>query len=341
MEFSTFPQSNSLPVKMISFVSSSKESSENHVKYKSVFETNLNGTEVSNFYNSVISSPPEHQNVKKSLNHLKKNPEKKKVIACSSVNNVKSSSIFLCAQQGDVSGIQQCIENGCSINLQDAYGWTPIMCAACEGHYSAVKYLLKLGANLNIKCKYGLSVYDIAMKTQNNAIITLLQNGVALAEKETTSSVIPDEKTDNEEKFCNDCKNVYKVSKIVHERSIAHLLTLKKYDISTFYHIPENNKGFQMMLKSGWDKNKGLGVNADGRKFPIKTVFKKDRSCIGKNKEVPKVTHFNANDETSIKTRQHKSIRVIREKTLKKQERKRLEARDRQREIQFRRLFNT
>ncbi|GBN97696.1 hypothetical protein AVEN_80732-1, partial [Araneus ventricosus] len=105
------------------------------------------------------------------------------------------------------------------------------------------------------------------------------------------------------EKFCSDCKVSYKTSSIVHERSIAHLLVKSKSDLSTFYHIPENNKGFQIMLKSGWDKNKGLGPNADGRKFPIKTVFKQDRSCIGKNKEVPKVTHFNANDETAVETK--------------------------------------
>ncbi|GFQ75084.1 ANK_REP_REGION domain-containing protein [Trichonephila clavata] len=339
MEFATFPQSHSLPVKMISFVSPSNEISGDHVKYKSTFEPNLSGTEVRNFYNSVISLPSEHRNVKKPSNYLKK-PEESKKSACSSVNTVKSNSIFLYAQQGNVVGIQQCIENGCSINQQDAYGWTPIMCASCEGHYSTVEYLIKLGADLNVKCKHGLTVMDIVRKTQNSAIITLLQNGVSLHEQET-SSIIPDEKNDKEEKFCNDCKSTYKVSKSAHERSIAHLLTTTKSDISTFYHIPENNKGFQMMLKSGWDKNKGLGMNADGRKFPIKTVFKKDRSCIGKNKEVPKVTHFNANDEASIKMRHHKALRIIREKTFSKQERKKLEARDRQREIRFRRLFNT
>ncbi|GFT47810.1 g patch domain and ankyrin repeat-containing protein 1 [Trichonephila clavipes] len=339
MEFSAFSQSQSLPVKMISFVSSSKENSKDHEKYKSTFEPNLSGTEVSNFYNSVISLPSEHQHVKKPSNYLKKKPDKSQKSGCCSVNNVKSNSIFLYAQQGNVVGIQQCIENGCSINQQDAYGWTPIMCASCEGHYSTVEYLIKLGANLNIKCKHGCTVMDIARKTQNSAIITLLQNGVSLHEQET-SSVISDEEYDKE-KFCNDCKSAYKVSLSAHERSIAHLLTTTKSDISTFYHIPENNKGFQMMLKSGWDKNKGLGINADGRKFPIKTVLKKDRSCIGKNKEVPKVTHFNANDEASIKMSHHKALRIIREKTLRKQERKKHEARDREQEIRFRRLFNT
>ncbi|GFU05779.1 g patch domain and ankyrin repeat-containing protein 1 homolog [Nephila pilipes] len=214
------------------------------------------------------------------------------------------------------------------------------MCAACEGHYSVVEYLIKLGAKLNIRCKYGMTALDIAIKTKNNAMIKLLQNGVTPCVRET-SFVIEDDKINNEKKFCDDCKSFYKISKVAHERGITHLLTIKKSDISTFYHIPENNKGFQIMLKSGWDKNKGLGVNADGQKFPIKTVLKKDRSCIGKNKEVPKVTHFNANDETSVKTMQHKPIRVAREKTLKRWERIKFQAHNRRQEIRFRRLFNS
>ncbi|GFR30197.1 g-patch domain-containing protein [Trichonephila clavata] len=133
-----------------------------------------------------------------------------------------------------------------------------------------------------------------------------------------TCSIIPDGKTDSEEKFCRECIRVYKVSKTTHEQSAAHLLSIKKSESFTFYHIPENNKGFQMMLKSGWDKHKGLGVNSDGRKFPIETVFKKDRSVIGKNEEMPKVSHFNTKLEASLM----QAIRLVEEYSPRKRKRK-------------------
>ncbi|GIY93589.1 g patch domain and ankyrin repeat-containing protein 1 homolog [Caerostris extrusa] len=240
--------------------------------------------------------------------------------------------------RGNIEEIKKYVEYGGSIDQQDAHGWTPIMCAACEGHISIVEYLFKLGADLNIRCKYGMTVMDIAMKAKHDAILKLLQDGINYYEMK--SNVTTDNKPETIEKFCKNCKTSYTMSQEAHEHSIAHLLVTKKPGDSTFYHIPENNKGFQIMLKSGWDKNKGLGVNADGRKFPIKTILKKDRSCIGKKKEVPKVTHFVAHDETSVTSRKHNPVKMVRERTLKKWERKKLEERNRRWEIKFRQSFN-
>ncbi|XP_055948016.1 G patch domain and ankyrin repeat-containing protein 1 homolog [Argiope bruennichi] len=333
---------NSLPLKLIPFVLPSDQKSNGVVKQQSSFDTGLSGSEVSQFYESVVSSSSCQKPTKKTVNSSKGRECLKKLKKSNNISqgsNIKADSIFLYAQQGNITGLKQCIENGLSINQQDAYGWTPLMCAACEGHFSVVEYLLKAGANPDIRCKYGMTVIDIARKAKNDTIIKLLQNGIDSSSKESSPKTHTYES--EVEKFCSDCKASYKTSTIIHERSIAHLIMKNKYDLSTFYHIPENNKGFQIMLKSGWDKNKGLGPNADGRKFPIKTVLKKDRSCIGKNKEVPKVTHFDANDETAVKTEKFNPVRVVREKTLKKWERKKLDAKNRQREIDFRRSFNT
>lgn len=48
------------------------------------------------------------------------------------------------------------------------------------------------------------------------------------------------------------------------------------------YSLPEENKGFQLLLKSGWSKQSGLGKNQSGIKIPIKTKMKNDKKGVGK-----------------------------------------------------------
>jgi hypothetical protein len=36
-----------------------------------------------------------------------------------------------------------------------------------------------------------------------------------------------------------------------------------------------------MMLRSGWDGRKGLGPEGQGQRYPVKTILKKDRKCLG------------------------------------------------------------
>lgn len=318
-------------LQLIPFVSPSEDNVKDSTSNSSI-ETGLSGEEVSQFYNSVISAPSSQVLRKQKHSALKS----KKAPSVPNGVKLSSDSIFRFAQEGNIDQIKKCVAAGYSVDQQDAYGWTPLMCATCEGHSEIVSYLLKQSANPDIKCKSGMTPLDIAMKIKNNIIIELLQSGTTIDESPSCSTT----ELSTEEKYCDSCKVHYKVPIIAHERSIAHLFNAKKTKLSTYYHIPENNKGFQIMLKSGWDKNKGLGMNAEGRKFPIKTVLKKDRACIGKHKEVAKVTHFNAHDNAAVKAPKNISIRTVREKTLKKWQRKKVDEISRQREINFRRQFN-
>ncbi|KAL1462925.1 hypothetical protein WDU94_014726 [Cyamophila willieti] len=51
------------------------------------------------------------------------------------------------------------------------------------------------------------------------------------------------------------------------------------------YGIPEQNKGFQLLLRAGWTKQSGLGKSKSGIRAPIKTKMKNDRKGIGKMKK--------------------------------------------------------
>ena len=45
----------------------------------------------------------------------------------------------------------------------------------------------------------------------------------------------------------------------------------------------------------------GLGPEGTGRKYPVKTILKQDRSGLGsKNKEKAKITHFSACDTSAV-----------------------------------------
>ena len=109
------------------------------------------------------------------------------------------------------------------------------------------------------------------------------------------------------------------------------------------YGIPRNNRGYQMMLRSGWDPERGLGCEREGRKYPVKTVLKRDRLGFGKPDEGPaeskaKVTHFAAFDERAVKRR---AERFERGTTLRKKDIVAAVRKDREWEVRMRRYMNS
>lgn len=328
----TFPSTSVVTdhFKFIPFVGSSAEAeySEEAIQ-KSDVCGQLSGFEASQFYEEIISIPSTSVTATPKVHVKKVHTIRKR----NTISENSRHSIFFHAQNGNIEGIKYFLSENCSIDVQDMYGWTILMCATFEGHCDLVKYLLKKGAKVDIKNKQGLSALDIAVKQKNDALIDLLRKGYVQEE------CVP--KCEAEEvKFCELCNVSYVESVSVHERSIAHLFSTCDGSMSTYYHIPENNKGFQIMLKKGWDKNKGLGPEAKGRKFPIKTILKTDRTCIGSKKEVAKVTHFGANDYDSVKKSIQPTLNLKKERKLKKSERKKLEQKNRALEINFRRQFH-
>lgn len=328
----TFPSASVVTdhFKFIPFVSSSAEvESSKEAIQKSDVCGQLSGLEASQFYEEIISIPSTSITFNSKVHVKKENKIRKR----NRISENSKHSIFFHAQNGNIEGIEYFLSENCSIDIQDMYGWTVLMCATFEGHYDLVKYLLKKGAKVDIKNKQGLSALDIAFKQKNDALIDLLQNGCIQEESVTKCEA-------EEVKFCELCNISYVESVSMHEKSIAHLFSTSNGSTSTYYHIPENNKGFQIMLKKGWDKNKGLGPEAKGRKFPVKTILKTDRTCIGAKKEVAKVTHFGANDYDSVKKSIQPTLNLKKERKLKKSERKKLEQKNRALEINFRRQFH-
>ena len=248
------------------------------------------------------------------------------------------------AQDGDLKSLKDCIESGVDLNSQDHYGWTALMCAAQEGHVEVVKYLLWQECNMFIIDNKGVSAMDLAKKKRNKHIIRILTdhiNGVTYKEKaqmeEGTSPKYP-------KFFCEVCKKHFEdCSQQSHETSTVHLFNMKLPTKTDGYLIPQSNKGFQMMLKSGWDQDKGLGNEGQGQKFPVKTLLKRDRKGLGldeKVKEKARITHFQPNDSKAVKSVRLPSIRKEKASTHSKKAKAKKLSKEREFEKNYRMEFH-
>ncbi|KAF9201179.1 G patch domain and ankyrin repeat-containing protein 1 [Haplosporangium sp. Z 27] len=98
-----------------------------------------------------------------------------------------------------------------------------------------------------------------------------------------------------------------------HRRGTAHLISeespVKPLDHLTLGH---SNKGFRMLINSGWDYEKGLGAEGQGARHPVATRLKHDRLALGAtgiNKKL--VTHTFEEIETSRSKPTAKSDRRV------------------------------
>lgn len=128
----------------------------------------------------------------------------------------------------------------------------------------------------------------------------------SIAEDDGDAAALP---TSGRRAWCEACQAFFSTSGVLHTQTIPHRLACQPPDLSTPFALTARNKGFQMMMRSGWDARGGLGPDGEGQLVPVKTVLKRDLLGIGikpSTKAAPtstaKVTHFVAGDEAAILT---------------------------------------
>ncbi|CAK4279988.1 unnamed protein product, partial [Aphanomyces euteiches] len=72
------------------------------------------------------------------------------------------ASILLASEEGHVDIVQELLNHGASIDVQNLDGDTSIILAAKTRNLKLVKTLVKAGANLSVANKEGKTVRDIA-----------------------------------------------------------------------------------------------------------------------------------------------------------------------------------
>jgi hypothetical protein len=221
------------------------------------------------------------------------------------------------AQRNNVAEVSALVPHCNSINVTDQYGWTALMSAACAGALEVVKFLISRGADVSLRDKSGYTCLSLARRYGQLAVLQAITEGQSEAECQPPQ-------TGHVEFYCESCKQSFcSTSREQHATSTVHLLSRPQVAVPTIYSIPASNKGYQILLKRGWDKEKGLGPDGSGHKFPLKTVLKCDRKGLGGDtQEKAQVTHYRPHTFPLERRTRNRSSRRNREAVLNVERRK-------------------
>ena len=339
-------------------------------KEKDPQQSNLNGTELKELYESVLQEPSSSQskqyNTKRHCKRIQESSKHKKpsnidkhqkecdssmlsINTRSCSNRIKAeecqeiaidekvsndfhsswrltTKLLTLSSQGNFKGLQSFTKSISNrndymevLNSADQYGWTSLMCASAGGHLKVVKHLITEGCLYkNVVENTGRDVFQICKQKREYEILEYLvnyenvdSNDGKKRTKELNAGSVGQEGIITEELIkCEVCGVDYpKTKHKVHIASMIHLFKDDTKVLGVSYEIPDHNKGFQMMLRSGWDLNRGLGPEGSGRKDPVKTILKQDRLGFGVESDSKKrINHFSAFDHDAVKPAPKKTV---------------------------------
>jgi hypothetical protein len=309
------------------FVREGCSQTEENIKVK-VTDSSLTGEEAKRIYEEVVASVASHEG------KLTTGTGIRKVTGAHAISSGSSVTINSCqdrtrlvnavmkeAQNNSVAGVAALLSGLCDIDVTDQYGWTPLMSAACAGAVDVVKFLLGHKADANLKDKSGNTCLSLAKRQGHLAVVQAITEG----QRETGTEHQP-VRTRHVEFYCESCElSIRNTSREQHVTSTVHLFSSRPHiTVPTVYSIPASNKGYQILVKGGWDREKGLGADGSGHRFPLKTVMKRDRKGLGGGtQQKARVTHFSPlASKLKQKTRNNTSSRHNREAALNRERRK-------------------
>ena len=308
------------------FVRGTDEAVERRERERAKSENALNGRDVQEFYNEIVSKESQTTDSERSSKPKKRVEEESAPNAHIVLPKLRPKDLFVAAECNDAEGVRNCLEQGIDPDARDLYGWTPLMTSACAGALEATEALLDAGADTSAADRSGNTCMRLAAKNGRRSVSMLIRNH--RAEKEEHAKSSEDSGCSDELKswYCEECRITLKESTYEeHLSSTTHQISIGTSKAPSLYGIPETNKGFRMMLGAGWDREGGLGAEGNrGRKFPVKTVLKRDRLGVGADEARPaRVTHFRANDPESVAGPKN-AARSEREATVNKRKREAL-----------------
>ncbi|XP_069124649.1 G patch domain and ankyrin repeat-containing protein 1 homolog [Argopecten irradians] len=324
-------------------------------------EQHLSGKEAALIYKDIISTPSDstkcsdtsfgHSNsTSKHIKHRKRGQLLSKHTGDASNSKTFNIRTFLTSSEnGDLTTVQKCLSNGVNVDSQDQFGWTALMCAACSGQSEVVQHLLVTGANVNLTASGGKTALSIASDAGHFDIVKLISEFDPASAIEIRTGRAKTSSSDStvkevEQFYCDICKiDVKETSQIQHQTSTVHLFNSKVKAKPHNFLEHTQNKGYQIMRRTGWDGEKGLGSEGQGQKFPIKTILRKDRACLGSDisKEKAKVTHFGPRDISAVNRNRNITERKMSVRTLSKRAHKAKERKQKQWEKNLRLQFNS
>ena len=279
---------------------------------------NLDGNEVRSFYESLIND----QNLKNDSKYEKVSAKGTKGSTKISFNTKVSlkdtkKKLFQFVTNGDLNNVELIIRNISTsshfvdiINSDDTFGWNLIMCASAEGYIEIVKYLCEIGCNYELN-----KVIEICNKRKQYAVIDYFNQ---LESKYQNEKIVKAKTQAPQKVTCELCKVEFdKEKQKQHETSTIHIFN-NEHKPSNCYGIPQHNKGHQMLLRSGWTHDSGLGPMGDGRKNPVGTYLKQNRKGLGMESTKKRVTHFQSFDDEAVRHKKKEHLCSIKKQVSMK-----------------------
>ncbi|KAH8370231.1 hypothetical protein KR093_002716 [Drosophila rubida] len=259
----------------------------------------ISGDEVHQFYQEILETPATRKVIKTSVSIPKRRPKEPSQLP------FDRNRFFRLATTNNVAELLKMrIVEEQELNVCDVFGWTALMMAACEGAQDAVALLLQRGANTEVRDKSGNTALELAKQKNHLAVVQLLlaaQSSEANADESDADESIEAMTTPF---FCELCQRDYKESTWrAHQTSTVHRFNSKSLAANKLqkFNISAKNRGLQLMVKQGWDREHGLGPTQSGRLYPVKTVLRKQRTGLGIEQSPARVTHFNAFDTNATR----------------------------------------
>nr|XP_021202497.2 G patch domain and ankyrin repeat-containing protein 1 homolog [Bombyx mori] len=199
---------------------------------------------------------------------------------------LSDKELFLTVQNNDVNTLKAVLDRyPDKINKIDKFGWSLLMIACQANSVETVQELLGRGADVDVRDKAGNSARSLIIKNKNFSLASIFvthRNSIEIQNVTVDDSKMRTK--DKEKYFCETCRNEFQDKQEHMSSTIHNIMSSKHRKLPVNYVIPSSNKGYQIMLKVGWDKESGLGPDGSGKKYPIKTVQKKDRKGLGLGK---------------------------------------------------------
>jgi len=283
---------------------------------------------------------------------------------------ISVSQLFCSAQEGDLVSLRSALsraDKAYDVNVLDNFNWTLLMCASHAGHMDVVNYLLSKNAKWReFVDRSGYNAADLARAAGHYHVAELIENYEHFQDHHfqrcqtgfsckrcgegsgSTKVYPPSKRRKRVSYYCKTCKlNVVKLSDCSskHETSTVHQFSCQHHPKVSSYGIPKSNRGYQMLVRGGWDPGKGLGSLEQGQQYPVKTILKQDRLGFGLNSKEsgPRVTHFSAHDKNAIRTcGERDRVKGIGKESSNKTKREMMTAAERERrwEIRMRQYLN-
>lgn len=219
---------------------------------------------------------------------------------------VSNRDLFLTVQNNHVDKLRDIFKkNPDKINILDEYGWSLLMIACQANSIECVEELLNRGIDTSVRDKAGNSARSLVIRNKSIELVNILLNNRHIAGNSCNIS-----NKQVKDFFCKICNNKFKDRNEHLSSTIHNLFASKGKKVPTNYVLPESNKGFQIMLKGGWDKETGLGLDGLGKKYPIKTIIKNDRKGLGNKLNKGRSNKDEIKSSRNVTNNRHKNRKI-------------------------------